>query len=228
MAGKRAETAVEGAAEQGRSAQKRRAILNAATEVFLREGYLGANMDEIAALSEVSKQTVYKHFSSKEALFVEIVSGMTNTAGDNVHSQLPELPEHPDQLEKYLSDYAHKQLSIVLTPRLMQLRRLVIAEVGRFPDLARVLYERGPQRAMQSLAATFTRLAERGLLRIEEPMVAASHFNWLVMSEALNRAMLMGDDAIPSASELRRQAADGVRVFLAAYGAEARRQHGPT
>ena len=219
VAGKTAETAAEGGAEQGRSAQKRRAILNAATEVFLRGGYLGANMDEIAALSEVSKQTVYKHFSSKEALFVEIVSGMTNTAGDNVHNQLPQLPERADQLEKFLFEYAHKQLTIVLTPRLMQLRRLVIAEVGRFPELARVLYERGPQRAMQSLGATFQRLAERGLLRIDDPMVAASHFNWLVMSEALNRAMLMGDDAIPTPVELRRQAADGVRVFLAAYGA---------
>ena len=59
--------------ESNRSARKRQAILDAATDVFLRDGYLGTNMDEIAALSEVSKQTVYKHFASKEALFIEIV-----------------------------------------------------------------------------------------------------------------------------------------------------------
>ena len=41
--------------------------------MFLRDGYLGANMDELAALSGVSKQTVYAHFGSKEALFVELV-----------------------------------------------------------------------------------------------------------------------------------------------------------
>ena len=51
------------------------------------------------------------------------------------------------------SDYAYRQLTVVLTPRIMQLRRLVIGEVSRFPDLARVLYERGPQRAMDALAA---------------------------------------------------------------------------
>lgn len=202
----------------GRSAQKRRAILDAATDVFLKSGYLGTNMDEIAALSEVSKQTVYKHFISKEALFVEIVSSMTGSAGDTVHHVSPE-PSQREQLDDYLNDYAYRQLTIVLTPQLMQLRRLVIGEVARFPELAKVLYERGPMRAMTALAGVFERMAGQGLLVVDDPMVAASHFNWLVMSEALNRAMLLGDYAIPAEAELRRQASEGVRVFLAAYGA---------
>jgi TetR/AcrR family transcriptional repressor of mexJK operon len=200
-----------------RSARKRRAILHAATEVFLKSGYLGANMDEIAALSEVSKQTVYKHFASKEALFVEIVTSMTGEAGDTVHSEAPEL-NSSDELAEYLFDYAYRQLTVVLTPRLMQLRRLVIAEVSRFPDLAKVLYERGPMRAMSALATAFKRFAERGLLTIDDPMVAASNFNWLIMSAPVNQAMLLGDEAIPTSAELRRHAAEGVRVFLAAYG----------
>ena len=199
-----------------RSAQKRSAILAAATEIFLKGGYLGTNMDEIAALSGVSKQTVYKHFASKEALFVAVVGDMTNATGDRVHNE-PD-PADDQLLADYLEDYACRQLTIVLTPRVMQLRRLVIGEVGRFPDLARVLYERGPLRAMTTLAALFSRLAGRGLLVIDDPMLAASHFNWLVMSQALNQAMLLGDAGIPSAADLRRQANAGVRVFLAAYG----------
>jgi AcrR family transcriptional regulator len=201
---------------EGRSAKKRKAILAAATEVFLRTGYLGANMDEIAALSEVSKQTVYKHFTSKEALFVEIVSSMTDNAGDLVRHDSSEFEE--GDLGDYLFDYAHRQLTVVLTPRLMQLRRLVIGEVSRFPELAQVLYQRGPGRAMSALASSFERLSKRGLLKVDDPKMAAAHFNWLVMSDALNRAMLLGDDAIPKPAELRRQAAEGVRVFLAAYG----------
>jgi TetR/AcrR family transcriptional repressor of mexJK operon len=203
--------------ETGSSARKHRAILDAALKVFLRSGYLGANMDEIAALSEVSKQTIYKHFSSTEALFVEIVTSMTDVASEAVHSEMPELPANND-IAGFLQMYAHRQLSVVLTPRLMQLRRLVIGEVARFPELARVLYERGPQRAKATLAQTFKRLARRGLLVIDDPLVAASHFNWLVMSEPLNRAMLLGDEAIPKPTALRRHAAEGVRVFLAAYG----------
>lgn len=207
----------EESADPGRSARKRRAILDAATEVFLRSGFLGTNMDELAALSGVSKQTVYKHFSSKEALFVEIVTRMTQQAGDMVHNELPEPAEGGD-LAEYLFDYAYRQLSVVLTPRLMQLRRLVIGEVSRFPELARALYEWGPGRALTALAALFERLGKRGLLAIEEPMVAASHFNWLVMSAPLNQAMLLGDAGIPKPAELRRHAREGVRVFLAAYG----------
>jgi TetR/AcrR family transcriptional regulator, mexJK operon transcriptional repressor len=203
--------------EQGRSAQKQRAILDAATEVFLQKGYLATNMDEIAALAAVSKQTVYKHFSTKGALFVEIVSSVTNRAGDRVHSEMPDLAEGEDVAE-YLRRYAHRQLTIVLTPRVMQLRRLVIGEVGRFPELARALFDGGPRRAMATLAALFERLADRDLLAIDDPAVAASQFNWLIMGEPLNRAMLLGDDAIPKPAELRRHAAAGVRMFLASYG----------
>jgi AcrR family transcriptional regulator len=203
--------------EPNRSARKRQAIIEAATEVFLKSGYLGTNMDEIAALSSVSKQTVYKHFASKEALFVEIVTSMTDEAGDIVRSEVAELDEGGD-LADYLLNYAFRQLRVVLTPRVMQLRRLVIGEVSRFPELAKVLYERGPMRALAALAALFKRLADRGLLEIDDPMVAASHFNWLIMSAPLNQAMLLGDEAIPKPAELRRHAAEGVRVFLAAYG----------
>ena len=185
--------------------------------MFLKSGYLGANMEEIAALSAVSKQTIYKHFSSKEALFVEIVTSMTDAASATVHNNVPEMAEDRD-IAGFLHMYAYRQLTVVLTPRLMQLRRLVIGEVARFPELAKILYERGPHRAKVILAQTFQRLAARGLLVMDDPLLAASHFNWLVMSEPLNRAMLLGDDAIPKPAALRRHAAEGVRVFLAAYG----------
>jgi TetR/AcrR family transcriptional regulator, mexJK operon transcriptional repressor len=208
----------------GRSARKRASILRAATDVFLKGGYLGTNVDAIAAGSGVSKQTVYKHFGSKEVLFVEIVASMTSTAGDLVVGETPE-PDASTDLSEYLRAYAETQLTVVLTPRLMQLRRLVIGEVSRFPDLAKVLYERGPQRAMTRLTALFERLAARGLLTVDDPSVAASHFNWLIMADPLNRAMLLGDQAIPAPDALGRHVAEGVRVFLAAYAARPARKH---
>lgn len=194
--------------------KKRRAILNAAAEVFLREGYVGASMEEIAALCEVSKPTVYKHFTNKEGLFVEVVTDMSSRTSDSVHRG----PADPSEdIAAYLKDYALRQLKAVLTPQIMQLRRLVIAEVGRFPDLAQALWNHGPMRALAALAAEFERLAEFGLLRVTDSSIAASQFNWLVMGQPLNQAMLLGDQGIPSPEELCRHADAAVEVFLAAY-----------
>lgn len=208
--------AVPEIADIGRTARKRRAILDAATEIFLRNGYLGTNMDEIAAQAAVSKQTVYKQFAGKEALFLAIVDRMTRDAGDEVQRDIRD-PDTDDDVAAYLLDYADRQLSIVLTPRLMQLRRLVIGEAGRFPQLGKALHAGGPGRAIAGLAAAFARWGDRGLLAIDDPEVAATHFNWLVMGAAVNRAMLLGDAGIPSGEVLHRHAVDGVRVFLAAY-----------
>ena len=104
-----------------------------------------------------------------------------------------------------------------MDPRLLQLRRLVIGESGRFPQLGRLFYERGPGRTIDALAKMFERLAARGVLELEDPRLAAAHFNWLVMSIPLNQAMLRGEDKPATPAELKRYADAGVRTFLAAY-----------
>jgi len=58
----------------------------------------------------------------------------------------------------------------------------------------------------------------RGLLRLDDPLIAANHFNWLILSIPLNQVMLCGDDERFTAAELEHFADTGVRVFLAAYG----------
>jgi TetR/AcrR family transcriptional repressor of mexJK operon len=174
-------------------------------------------MDEIAARAAVSKQTVYKHFDDKEGLFSEIVSITVDEVSETVHNEVIALEDSGD-LEADLGDMARRQLAAVMQPRLLALRRLVIGEAGRFPELGRTFYERGPGRTVAALAATFERLAARGLLSVDDPLLAAEHFNWLIMSTALNEAMLLGRDAPPAPAELTRYADSGVRVFLAAYG----------
>jgi TetR/AcrR family transcriptional regulator, mexJK operon transcriptional repressor len=202
--------------ETGRSARKRRAILDSAAKLFLRNGFLGTSMDEVAALANVSKQTVYKQFASKESLFLGVVRSMTGAASDEAQTHIGD-PHDRDQLVAVLTDFAERQLEIVLAPALMQLRRLVIGEAGRFPDLGRALHDGGPGRAIAGLASAFARWAERGLLVLDDPKVAAAQFNWLLMGEPISRAMLLGDEGIPDASVLRRHAAETVRMFVAAY-----------
>jgi TetR/AcrR family transcriptional regulator, mexJK operon transcriptional repressor len=209
--------AVTAPPELDRSTRRRHAILDAATRLFLENGFAGTSMDEIAAQAGASKQTLYKHFSDKEGLFSAIVMATVNDASDEVAAALQQLADSGD-LEADLRGLARRQLELVMQPRILQLRRLVIAEAGRFPALGRSFYERGPGRTIAGLAATFAKLAAAGKLRLKDPELAAAQFNWLVMSIQLNQAMLLGDDVRPSDAELEGYARDGVRTFLAAYG----------
>lgn len=207
------------AGSERRSDRKRRAILDAATERFLRNGYLGTSMDEIAADATVSKQTVYKHFADKQSLFREIVAMTVDEISDPNYEAVVALQDSGD-VGADLRALAREQLARVMQPRLLQLRRLVIGESGRFPELGQLFYERGPGRTISALAAVFERLARRGALVLDDPLLAAAHFNWLVMSIPLNRAMLLGDESPPADADLDLFAESGVSVFLAAYGAQ--------
>lgn len=194
----------------------RRSIISAAADLFLKHGFLGTNMDEIAATAKVSKQTVYAHFQSKEALFLEIVRGMTGEAGDELQEQVAG-PVHDLPLEHFLRDFANQQLSTVMTPQLMQLRRLVIGEVERFPELGKALHDHGPGRSIGRLAKAFARYRERGQIKADDVHAAASFFNWLIMGAPVNDAMLLGNGAILQADALQAHAKEAVRIFLAAY-----------
>lgn len=93
----------------------------------------------------------------------------------------------------------------------------MIAEATSFPALGRAFYELGPGRTIRELAGAFQALNDRGLLTIANPMRAASDFNWLVMSDPLNHAMLLGDSEPPDPSSINEWADQAVATFLAAY-----------
>lgn len=213
-----APTDVEVPAENGRSAQKRRAILDAARRLFLQQGYLGTSMDDVAARAGVSKQTIYKHFGDKRRMFVELLTGEMGRADEGVAALAAAIPDTHD-LPKDLLAYARAYLCSVMQPDLIRLRRVVIAEAERFPELAETWYARGPAAAYDRFARWFEALDARGLLCVDDPHLAAQHFNWLVLSIPLNEAMARPPAGPPDQREMQRYADEGVRVFLAAYGA---------
>lgn len=212
----RASRSARSRASESQSTRKRAAILDAATSAFLENGYLGASIDQIAARARVSKPTVYKHFADKEQLFAEIVLRTIDQVGEPFFDWVGGLADS-DDLEAALGELARKLVGIVREPRLLELRRLVIGETARFPELSRIYAERGPGRTIDTLAAQFEQLAQRGLLRLTDPRLAAEQFNWLVLSIPLNQAMFTIDLAF-NAAELDRYADEAVAVFLAAYG----------
>jgi AcrR family transcriptional regulator len=201
---------------ESRTARKRRAIMSAATDLFLQKGYLGTSVDEIAAAAGVSKQTVYKQFGDKQRLFSDIVVATINAVGEPFFTEIEGLEEAQD-LEAHLTQVAHRLVAVVRDPQLLRLRRLVIGEAGRFPELGRAYYQGAPGRTVETLVSRFHALERRGLLHLDDARLAAQNFIWLVLSIPLNRAMLSGEERFEDA-ELRRYADEAVRVFLAAYG----------
>jgi TetR/AcrR family transcriptional repressor of mexJK operon len=200
-----------------RASRKHKAILQAATAVFLQKGYDGASMDDVAATARVSKPTVYKHFTDKERLFAAVVSATTDDVNELVRLACITLEDDGD-VEAHLTRLARQFLTALMQPRLLDLRRMVIANAGRFPNVGRTWYEQGFGRALTTLANSFEQLAVHKALRLDDAALAANHFVGLLLWIPVNKAMFSGDHETSEAS-LNRYAKAAVRAFLTGYGA---------
>lgn len=204
---------------RGPSPDKREAILEAAFELFLTQGFAGTTLEQVAEAAGVSRQTVYAHFAAdegvKDSLFRTMVEAQVGRRDD---------PEHPlaasmavtDQPHADLRAYAGHHVRLVCRPELVRLRRMLIGEAERFPALAAAWWANGPRLSFELFAGWFDAWGRRGVLEVQEPLVAAQTFNWLVLSTPLNEAM-----AHPEARhtiDLDRHADEAVRVFLAGHG----------
>jgi TetR/AcrR family transcriptional repressor of mexJK operon len=206
---------------EGRSARKHREIVEAATLMFMKKGYDGTSMEEIAVKAGVSKQTVYKHFADKERLFSDVVLATTNQVDRVVGLVAGPLVETLE-LKKDLTLLGRQFITSLMDPHLLRLRRLVIANADRMPELGRTWYEQGFERVLATLATCFGGLSKRHLLSLEDPLIAAHHFVGLLLWIPVNQAMFTGSEQPYTKAALDRYADAAVSAFLAAYSVKAK------
>ncbi|WP_199486413.1 TetR/AcrR family transcriptional regulator [Actinomadura logoneensis] len=197
--------------------EKRRAILDGARRVFGRDGYTRAGMDAIAAEAKVSKRTIYNHFADKEQLFQAVALEGGQQVTDAIRRLMDvHLLKILDLEEDLLAFSRDRAAAIGEFPDHFALVRALEAEVTRIP---RPVLDRwiaaGPQTAHQRLAPYLARIAERGLLVLDDPETAALHFDQLTVSAVLRRTFY-GAVPIP-AGETDAILREGVRAFLRAY-----------
>ncbi|ONI81403.1 TetR family transcriptional regulator [Actinosynnema sp. ALI-1.44] len=197
--------------------EKRRAITQAARKVFGREGYSRAGVDMIAAEAGVSKRTIYNHFADKEQLFLTVtLEGADEVTAVIAHTMDRHLRKIVD-LEQDLIDFSMDRVAAVTTfPDHFALVRTIEAEVVRIPpQILKAWIDSGPQTGHVRLAPYLRRIADRGLLRIDDAERAAAHLTLLTVT-AVNHQTFYG--AVPMAQdEITEIVVSGVRAFLRSY-----------
>lgn len=199
-----------------RSERKREQIIHAALPLFLAGGYLGTSVDDIATAAGASKRTVYSHFGDKESLFRSVIAGTITPMQQNLQSRI-DLAAGQDPRES-LQSLIHSLGTIILEPDVIRLRRVVIAECDRFPDLAAEWYRLGPEQTVERLSSYLAGLAASGALHIEDSRLAAEHLLWLAISTPLNRLMFAPSGTSADPAQLERNAKAAFELFWSAYG----------
>jgi AcrR family transcriptional regulator len=194
---------------------KRQAIIDAALVVFAREGYSQASVDAIAAEAGVAKPTIYNHLGGKENLFRHVLSEVAARSNAKTLAALRTFPSDPEELRDHLTTVGLRLAECFIDEQSSALRRLLHAEIVRFPDLFDSVLESGPNQATEALAGRLARLANSGYLTIDNPVRAARQFVALLMDE-LPALTALGTRPITDA-DLERAVDTGIDTFLRAF-----------
>ena len=189
------------------SQSTRQRLLDAACEAFREEGYQ-VSIDRIAARARVARQTLYNHFHSKDALFVEVVH----------HSVLSVLVtlEGDGDVRTTLLAFGDAYRARLLSPDGLAIFRTMAAESARFPDLAREFFRQGPQTTRKRLAKYLARAMEEGQLRRDDPDFAAEMLAAMLLDfDRLRGLMNLQTDLLNST-----KTAQVVDCFLRAFAPE--------
>lgn len=165
---------------------KRDAILDAASRLFLAQGFAGTSMEAVAERAGVSKITVYAHFSDKDTLFSAMIRARCESYN------------RPDRFAVYadlaprqaLTEMGRNFLALLLDPEVLRLYRVISAEAGSRPKVARLFYEAGPERAIELFTDYFRRAAARGHFAIDDPAKVADDTLSLLKGKLHLRATL--------------------------------------
>jgi AcrR family transcriptional regulator len=153
-------------------------ILDAALRVFAEKGFAGARMDDIAKRAGVTKGTIYLYFENKDAVFKTLVR-------DSIGATLANVTENTRNFEgpvRPLLRFALAQMvQLLMTSDRVVLPKIIIAESGNFPELARFYRNEIVEKGL----ALLTGLIERGIAQGEFRELPPQHVARLCVAPVL-------------------------------------------
>ena len=183
----------------GRVQQTRERLRVAAHRLFLRQGYLATSIDAILAEAGIaSKETLYRHYASKEALFADVLSHLTMEQ-PGFSERLTALPA-PDDLEalrRALTTLAREILAMMNQPGYLPLVRMVIAETPRFPQLGSLFFATVTERGLSLITGLLRAAREQRLIAAVDPETVAHTLLGGLLTYVITNLVLGEDEAQP-------------------------------
>jgi len=195
-----------------RGEKRKDQIAAVAERIFLRRGFTETTMQIIATEAGASKETLYRHFGSKEELFSEVIRSRSARITGN-EGELP-LEVEPRQL---LRDLGLRLVRFVVNRESLSLYRAIVSEVGREPELGQIFYKQGPGRVIGQLARYLAAAHSRGILCCPEPGLAARLFLGAVLSNYQILGLVAPDESEFIDEKIQTHVAEAVELFLARY-----------
>jgi len=158
-----------------KSSAKRRAILQCASELFLLNGYSHTSMDEVAKTSQVSKQTVYSHFSNKETLYTAVIEQKC----EQYQVEAASICLTTSPLADLLDGIAQRFLSLLCDPGVIAMYSVVIGESKNNPEVAQLFYDAGPLHSVKLVAKLLQDHPDSNLDETSSMDVSHDFFNLL-------------------------------------------------
>ena len=199
---------------RGSEEARRQELLAAAESLFLEQGFGAVSMEAVAKRAGISKKTIYAFVATKEALFEEVMRAHIDSSDRPV---LNVTVNDLTALEAALADYLNRLAQFILVPFAVSLFRLTIAEVERFPEIARAFYRQGALRSIHQLEDWLRQQVAKGLVELENPHEGAMFLTSMVILEPL-RAAALGVSPLPTAEAMEARAKMVARIFLRGCG----------
>lgn len=184
-------------------------LLDVAREVFLERGYNGASMDDVAKRAKISKSSLYREHASKKSLYAAVVHRWAEAGRHAMRPSLERLRGSGD-LRQGLIELAESMRAGILSPPVLEMRRLVTAEALTHPEVAREYLEESWNTNIRNLGGALKEIADKGALRIDDADAAAAQFTWLTIGASLNARLLGAEPEDVSVG-------GAVDLFLAGY-----------
>lgn len=195
--------------------QKRTRIIEVATELFIEQGYKDTSLDQIVAICGGSKQTLYRYFSNKEGLFVEVLAHNTK---NSLESAFRLFERQNESLQGTLEDFAGKYLRGICSNPILSLYRIISADFNKHDSVPNQFWQDGPVRIHQYLIEFLKTDTVSQHLDIEDADLACAQLLALIKLDYQNMALL-GFEFL-SDEQLNCHVSKAVKAFLALYQRE--------